>query len=81
MISIEERMTIIILHQQGYSQRAIARKLGISRNTVKKHLHSDEEQPHYAARSVQAQKLDPYKDFLKKRIALAAPIHFPAALV
>ena len=31
-------MDIVTLHRQGLSQRAIARKLGVSRNTVKKYL-------------------------------------------
>lgn len=34
MISIEELMTIKILHKQGHSKQAIAKQLGISRNTV-----------------------------------------------
>jgi DNA-binding CsgD family transcriptional regulator len=38
MISTEGLMTIQILHKQGYSKRAIARQLGLSRNTVDKHL-------------------------------------------
>lgn len=38
MISREVFMDVIALHRQGYSIRAIARKLGIHRATVKKHL-------------------------------------------
>jgi len=34
MITIEELMKIKVLYKQGYSQRAIARELNISRNTV-----------------------------------------------
>ena len=35
-------MDILNLHRQGYKQRAIARKLGISRNTVKKYIENPE---------------------------------------
>ena len=34
----ETVLDIVTLHRQGLSQRAIARKLGVSRNTVKKYL-------------------------------------------
>jgi DNA-binding CsgD family transcriptional regulator len=40
MISEEVFMDIIALRRQGYSMRAIAKKLGIHRNTVKRHLES-----------------------------------------
>ena len=35
-------MDILELHRSGLSQRAIARKLGISRNTVKKYIERPE---------------------------------------
>jgi len=38
MYSIEMKYTVKILLDKGYSQRAISRKLGISRKTVKKHF-------------------------------------------
>ena len=31
-------MDIVALHRRGFKQRTIARKLGVSRNTVKKHI-------------------------------------------
>ncbi|AJJ73620.1 helix-turn-helix family protein [Yersinia pestis] len=36
MVTFETVMEIKILHKQGMSSRAIARELGISRNTVKR---------------------------------------------
>lgn len=36
MVTFETVMEIKILHKQGISSRAIARELGISRNTVKR---------------------------------------------
>ena len=35
-------MDILTLHRKGLKQRAIARKLGISRNTVKKYINNPE---------------------------------------
>ena len=75
MISKEEFMKIKVLHQQGMSQRAIAKEMGISRNTVKKYLERDIEQPTYSKRAKTGSILDPYKPFLHSRIAQAAPIH------
>ncbi|HFB64995.1 MAG TPA: helix-turn-helix domain-containing protein, partial [Aeromonadales bacterium] len=57
MISREEVMTIQILYQQGYSQRAIAKELGISRNTVKRYLQNNFNEPKYSARTAKHSKL------------------------
>lgn len=40
MVTFETVMEIKILHKQGMSSRAIARELGISRNTVKRYLQA-----------------------------------------
>jgi len=74
-------MTIKILKQQGYSQRAIAKQLGLSRNTVKKHIQRKEDTPAYAARPTKPHKLDPYKSYLEQRIASATPIHLSAVVL
>ncbi len=81
MISIEELMTIKILHEQGYSKRAIAKKLGISRNTVDKHLLQDTNEPVYQTRPDKPHKLDPFKPYIKKRIESALPIHLSAVVI
>lgn len=58
-------MDIMALHRKGLKQRAIARKLGISRNTVKKYI----ETPDLAFGSSQPRnrksRLDPYSDNIK----------------
>lgn len=41
MVTFETVMEIKILHKQGMSSRAIARELGISRNTVKRENRLD----------------------------------------
>lgn len=43
MVTFETVMEIKILHKQGMSSRAIARELGISRNTVKRYLQAKSE--------------------------------------
>ncbi|STS31996.1 transposase for insertion sequence IS100 [Klebsiella pneumoniae] len=43
MVTFETVMEIKILHKQGMSSRAIARELGISRNTVKRYLLAQSE--------------------------------------
>jgi len=81
MITLEELMTIKILHQQGYSKRAIAKQLGIPRNTVNKHLSQDTDEPRYQSRPDIGHKLDPYKDYIKERIESALPIHLSAVVI
>ncbi len=68
-------MTIQILYQQGYSQRAIAKELGISRNTVKRYLQNNFNEPKYSARTAKHSKLETYKNYLHRRIAHAKPVH------
>lgn len=75
MITKEELMKIQILHQQGMSQRAIAKQLGISRNTVKRYLRAKVDTPVYTARAKGRSMLEPYKSFLHSRIAQAKPVH------
>jgi transposase len=57
-------MKIQILHQQGLSQQAIAKQLGISRNTVKRYLRAKIDTPTYSARKKGRSLLDPFKAFL-----------------
>lgn len=64
MINMEVCMNIVGLKRDGYSIRAIARKLGIHRNTVKKYLGCPEV-PQYRRRSRSPSKLDPYKQLIK----------------
>ena len=67
MISWEVYMDIVGLHRQGLSERAIARKLGIHRNTVKKYIQKGQK-PQYHKGKRQDSILNPYhqviSDFL-----------------
>jgi len=67
MITKEVFMDIISLHRQGFSNRAIAKKLGIHRKTVKRHLEWNSF-PRYHQKKRQKSILVPYRriidDFL-----------------
>ena len=69
MITWEVYMDIVALHRQGHSERAIARKIGIHRNTVKKHIQEGQT-PQYQKGKRQKSILTPYyqviDDFLEE---------------
>lgn len=69
MISMEVFMDIFSLRKQGFSMRAIAKKLGIHRNTVKNHLAGGK-LPVYSKNKRKLSLLDPYhqliQDFLNE---------------
>ena len=80
MIELEESKMIHILYQQGYSKRAIAKKLGMSINTVRKYIKSGKE-PEYSSRSPKPHKLEPYKSYIQNRLKEAAPHWIPATVL
>lgn len=57
--------------REQMSIREIARRTGLSRNTVKKYLRAGEEEPRYAKRA-SSSKLDPYADKLSTWLAVKA---------
>ena len=66
MLNQDQYMDFKRLHRQGHSIRAIARMSGHSRNTVRKVLAANS--PSDFKTPKRASKLDPFKDYLKKRI-------------
>ena len=58
-------MDILDLHRSGLSQRAIARRLGISRNTVKKYLETPESCLKNPKPYHRTSILDPYHNTIK----------------
>jgi transposase len=81
MLQKDQWMTIHVLISQGLSQREIALRLGISRNTVARYAASDDV-PRYKRREPRPTKLEPFPDFIRERMAAAAPeeIAAPALL-
>jgi len=57
--------------REQMSIREIARRTGLSRNTVKKYLRAGEEMPRYAKRT-SSSKLDPYAEKLTTWLAIEA---------
>jgi transposase len=68
VISLEEWVDIVALHRQGLSIKAIARKLGISRNAVQRALRCDGP-PTRAPQRRPPSKIEPFKDYLLARLA------------
>lgn len=58
-------MDIHYLHRKGLSQRAIARKLGISRNTVKKYIDNPQQVFEASQGYTRTSKLDPFSEHIK----------------
>jgi transposase len=68
VIRLEEWVDIVALHRQGFSIKAIARQLGISRNAVRRALRRDGP-PVRIPQQRPPSKLEPHKDYLLARLA------------
>lgn len=80
MISEEDVMEIRVLHRRGMSILAIARELKMSRMTVRRYLREPDLAPVYRTRAPRPSKLDPFKGYLKMRMAEAAPRRLPVTV-
>lgn len=81
MLNQEMVVTINVLKKQGLSIKGIARETGLSKNTVKKYLRSGDTTPSYQRKVQRPSKLEPYKDYIRARIAAAHPDWIPATVL
>jgi transposase len=81
MLRAEDRMEISVLARHGSSIRAIARSTGLSRNTVRRYLRGGTDATVRKAPAKRAEKLDPFKAYIRERIAAAAPDAIPAVVL
>ncbi len=79
MITREEYVVIHTLYKQGYSIRGISKIIGLDRRTISKRLKQSESVG-YKTREYKS-KLDPFKDYINKRIGEAYPDKIPAAVI
>src|SRR5574340_1444455 len=68
MLTQEQAVEIRVMARRGMAIRELARELGCSRNTVKRYLR-DVTASRYGPRSPRPTKLDPFKAYLRERIA------------
>ena len=73
-------MEIRILRDQGKGIREIGKLTGLSRNTVRKYLRKEGE-PRASPRPARASKLDPFKEYIRRRIKAAKPARLPANVI
>lgn len=79
MITQEQYVMIHTLHAKGYSIRGIAKIVGLDRRTVSRRLKQNELMS-YQSRKYQS-ILDPYKDYINKRLKQALPDYIPAPVI
>lgn len=80
MLGQEGYVDIHVMHRQGMSIKAIARELGVSRNTVRRYLRSATV-PEPQARAAKPSKLDDYRSYLDARVEAARPEWIPATVL
>ena len=69
VVRLGELVMILDLHRQGLSVAAIVRETGKDAKTIRRYIARGLEPPVYGPRSPQACRLDPYKAYLRERIA------------
>lgn len=73
-------MQVAILRRQGNSLRKVAKMMGCAVNTVRKY-EKKAGKPQYKVRPILPLKLDPFKNYIKARLAAAAPQWIPAPVI
>ena len=80
MLTQENQVEVRVLARQGVPIRAIARQMGVSRNTVRRYLRS-EQLRRYGPRRPRRTKLDPFKAYLSDRMKIAGRVVIPATVL
>lgn len=80
MLTQEQAVEIRVLARRGVGLREIARQMGCSRNTVRRYLR-DTGAARYKQRIARGTKLDPFKEYLKRRVEAARPDWIPATVL
>lgn len=73
-------MEISVMRKQGMSLRKIAREIGCSVNTVRRHLKSGSK-PQYVRSVARVTKLAPFHDYLRDRQLAPQPEWIPATVL
>ena len=81
MLTQEQSVEIKVLARQGRGIKAIARELGVSRNTVRTYLRSEGPLPQHRPRAPRPSKVEPFKADLRERIEAAHPHWIPATVL
>lgn len=81
MLKKEAIVEIKILSRRGLSVRAIAKELGIARNTVRKYLRGEAVKKPRQRGPGRPRKLAPYEDWLRRRVESAMPYRIPATVL
>lgn len=80
MLTQEQTVEIRVMARRGVAVKAIARELGVSRNTVRRYLR-DAKAHRYKRREPRAGKLDEHKGYLATRVEQARPRWIPATVL
>lgn len=81
MLKLEASMEINILRKQGKGIREISKLMGVSRNTVRRHLRHDNPTQHARTQVQSASKLDPFKHYIRERLESALPDRIPNTVI
>jgi transposase len=68
VITIGEMFMLHQLKEEGLTVSAIARRAGLDRKTVRKHLAQGPTAPRYGPREPRPQRLDPYREYVRQRL-------------
>lgn len=69
MVKLGDIIMILDLAREGLSVSAIARRTGLDRKTIRRHLARGLEVPTYGPRAPRPTLLDPYRAYLRDRVA------------